>query len=83
MYDRWTDRYVPNDPNGDKLQRYDYGNFYMSKTYKPVKQQRILLGWANESDSGSNHKAKGWAKIYICDVATPHFMDPLAVLSMS
>jgi hypothetical protein len=38
MYDMWTDWYVPDDPNDDKLlHRYDYNNFYASKTHKSVK----------------------------------------------
>ncbi|GJN21217.1 hypothetical protein PR202_gb08678 [Eleusine coracana subsp. coracana] len=64
-YDKSTDRYVPDDPNGDQHRlRYDYGNFYASKTfYDPVNRRRILWGWANESDSVTDDRAKGWAGI--------------------
>ncbi|KQJ82524.1 beta-fructofuranosidase, insoluble isoenzyme 2 [Brachypodium distachyon] len=64
-YDRITERYVPDDPSGDKRHlRYDYGNFYASKTfYDPVKRRRILWGWANESDTAVDDVAKGWAGI--------------------
>lgn len=66
-YNKTTDEYIPDDPNGDRHQlRYDYGNFYASKTktfYDPVKQRRILWGWANESDSWTVDEAKGWAGI--------------------
>ncbi|KAG2658852.1 hypothetical protein PVAP13_1KG316000 [Panicum virgatum] len=65
-YDRRRDRYVPDDPAGDeRRRRYDYGNFYASKTfYDPAKRRRVLLGWANESDSVPDDKAKGWAGIH-------------------
>ncbi|XP_062002182.1 beta-fructofuranosidase, insoluble isoenzyme 3-like [Rosa rugosa] len=44
--------------------RYDYGNFYASKTFfDPVKGRRILWGWANESDSADEDTEKGWAGI--------------------
>ncbi|KAK3158100.1 hypothetical protein QOZ80_2AG0132910 [Eleusine coracana subsp. coracana] len=64
-YDKRTDRYVPDDPNGDQHRlRYDYGNFYASKTfYDPVNRRRILWGWANESDSVTDDRAKDWAGI--------------------
>ncbi|KAK3144831.1 hypothetical protein QOZ80_4AG0318450 [Eleusine coracana subsp. coracana] len=64
-YDRRKERYVPDDPAGDERHlRYDYGNFYASKTfYDPAKQRRILWGWANESDTAADDVAKGWAGI--------------------
>ncbi|XP_047081632.1 LOW QUALITY PROTEIN: beta-fructofuranosidase, insoluble isoenzyme 1-like [Lolium rigidum] len=65
-YDNVKEQYVPDNPTGDVYQRlqYDYGNFYASKTFfDPVKHRRILLGWANESDSVAHDKAKGWAGI--------------------
>jgi beta-fructofuranosidase len=66
-YDRKTDRYMPDDPAGDvRHLRYDYGNFYASKTfYDPVKRRRILWGWANESDTTADDVAKGWAGIQV------------------
>jgi beta-fructofuranosidase len=66
-YDRRAERYVPDDPAGDeRLLRYDYGNFYASKTfYDPAKRRRILWGWANESDTTVDDVAKGWAGIQV------------------
>nr|AAF06992.1 cell wall invertase 2 [Zea mays] len=60
-----AERYVPDDPAGDEHRlRYDYGNFYASKTfYDPAKRRRILWGWANESDTAADDVAKGWAGI--------------------
>lgn len=44
--------------------RYDYGNFYASKSFfDPVKDRRILWGWANESDTPQDDVSKGWAGI--------------------
>ncbi|XVF55757.1 hypothetical protein PTKIN_Ptkin06aG0062600 [Pterospermum kingtungense] len=44
--------------------RYDYGNFYASKTFfDPAKNRRILWGWANESDTADDDVSKGWAGI--------------------
>ncbi|KAI7744298.1 hypothetical protein M8C21_031076, partial [Ambrosia artemisiifolia] len=44
--------------------RYDYGNFYTSKTFfDPVKKRRILWGWANKSSSAIKDVVKGWAGI--------------------
>ncbi|KAF7062488.1 hypothetical protein CFC21_069082 [Triticum aestivum] len=66
-YNNRTERYVPDNPTGDVYQRlqYDYGNFYASKTfYDPAKNRRVLLGWANESDSVVHDNAKGWAGIH-------------------
>ncbi|GMN39445.1 hypothetical protein TIFTF001_008678 [Ficus carica] len=60
------DRYVPDNTSVDGWAglRYDYGNFYASKTfYDPAKKRRILWGWANESDSVSDDVKKGWAGI--------------------
>ncbi|CAL5067621.1 unnamed protein product [Urochloa decumbens] len=64
-YDRKAEKYVPDDPAGDERHlRYDYGNFYASKTfYDPAKRRRILWGWANESDTSADDVAKGWAGI--------------------
>ncbi|KAF0934246.1 hypothetical protein E2562_023608 [Oryza meyeriana var. granulata] len=65
-YNKVKDKYVPDNPGGDYHRlRYDYGNFYASKTFfDPVKRRRVLLGWANESDSVTHDKAKGWAGIH-------------------
>ncbi|KAI4300501.1 hypothetical protein L6164_033872 [Bauhinia variegata] len=61
-----TDRYVPDNTSEDGWGglRYDYGNFYASKSFfDPSKNRRILWGWANESDSEYDDKNKGWAGI--------------------
>ncbi|CAN6286916.1 unnamed protein product [Urochloa humidicola] len=65
-YDHATDTYVPDaalaDGNGGL--RYDYGNFYASKTFLDTgKQRRVLWGWANESDSTADDIRKGWAGV--------------------
>ncbi|XP_023005784.1 beta-fructofuranosidase, insoluble isoenzyme 1-like [Cucurbita maxima] len=60
------DRYVPDNTSVDGWNglRYDYGNFYASKTfYDPAKKRRVLWGWANESDSAVDDVSKGWAGI--------------------
>ncbi|PON82874.1 Glycoside hydrolase [Trema orientale] len=65
-YDIHKDRYVPDNTSVDGWGglRYDYGNFYASKTfYDPAKQRRILWGWANESDACPSDVQKGWAGI--------------------
>ena len=65
------DRYVPDDDlvDGWGGLRYDYGNFYASKSFfDPSKNRRILWGWANESDTATQDTEKGWAgiQVYIC-----------------
>ncbi|GAV57655.1 Glyco_hydro_32N domain-containing protein/Glyco_hydro_32C domain-containing protein [Cephalotus follicularis] len=60
------DRYLPDNTSVDGWGglRYDYGNFYASKTFfDPSKNRRILWGWANESDTPANDVEKGWAGI--------------------
>lgn len=60
------DRYVPDNTSADGWSglRYDYGNFYASKSFFDLgKNRRILWGWANESDTSDNDVAKGWAGI--------------------
>ncbi|KAJ9695072.1 hypothetical protein PVL29_010527 [Vitis rotundifolia] len=60
------DRYIPGNTSADGWSglRYDYGNFYASKTFFDAeKKRRILWGWANESDTAANDTAKGWAGI--------------------
>nr|QUJ17880.1 vacuolar invertase 1 [Hemerocallis fulva] len=44
--------------------RYDWGNFYASKTfYDQGKQRRILWGWIKETDSEYADILKGWASL--------------------
>ncbi|KAK7833040.1 beta-fructofuranosidase [Quercus suber] len=66
QYHQGIDRYVPDNTSVDGWSglRYDYGNFYASKTFFDVdKNRRILWGWANESDIAQHDVAKGWAGI--------------------
>ncbi|CAL5032244.1 unnamed protein product [Urochloa decumbens] len=65
-YDHASDRYTPDAgfPDNDYGLRYDYGDFYASKSfYDPAKRRRILWGWANESDTVPDDRKKGWAGI--------------------
>ncbi|GER29051.1 beta-fructofuranosidase [Striga asiatica] len=67
-YDVEKDRYVPDEGMVDGWNglRFDYGNFYASKSFfDPRKNRRILWGWANESDSTDNDVNKGWAGIQL------------------
>ncbi|KAK1391550.1 beta-fructofuranosidase, insoluble isoenzyme 1-like [Heracleum sosnowskyi] len=67
-YNRSKDRYVPDNTSVDGWAglRYDYGNFYASKTFfDPIKKRRILWGWANESDSQHDDVKKGWAGVQL------------------
>ncbi|KAK9291108.1 hypothetical protein L1049_009295 [Liquidambar formosana] len=60
------DRYIPENTSADGWSgmRYDYGNFYASKTFfDATTNRRILWGWANESDAVDHDIAKGWAGI--------------------
>ncbi|KAG0484962.1 hypothetical protein HPP92_008811 [Vanilla planifolia] len=66
-YDYARESYVPDGLSSDNNTglRFDYGNFYASKTfYDGAKRRRILLGWSNESDSNQDDWAKGWAGIH-------------------
>ncbi|KAL3536091.1 hypothetical protein ACH5RR_004552 [Cinchona calisaya] len=65
-YIQKIDRYVPDNTSVDgwKGLRYDYGNFYASKSFfDPSKNRRILWGWSNESDTKMDDVDKGWAGI--------------------
>lgn len=67
-YDLEKDRYVPDKEfiDGWNGLRYDYGNFYASKSFfDPSKNRRILWGWANESDATDNDVEKGWAGVQL------------------
>ncbi|KAL3532113.1 hypothetical protein ACH5RR_005634 [Cinchona calisaya] len=60
------DKYVPDNTSVDGWRglRYDYGNFYASKSFfDPSKNRRILWGWSNESDTKMDDGEKGWAGI--------------------
>ncbi|RRT32231.1 hypothetical protein B296_00046060, partial [Ensete ventricosum] len=63
-----ADKYIADANSRDDRNglRYDYGNFYASKSfYDPGKKRRILWGWANESDSAHADKEKGWAGVQV------------------
>ncbi|KAL0333498.1 UNVERIFIED_CONTAM: Beta-fructofuranosidase, insoluble isoenzyme 1 [Sesamum angustifolium] len=63
-----NDKYIPdtNMIDGWNGLRYDYGNFYASKSFfDPSKNRRILWGWANESSSTADDIKKGWAGIQL------------------
>lgn len=67
-YHHKKDRYVPdgNSPDGWDGLRFDYGNFYASKTFFDYKKnRRILWGWANESDTVEDDMSKGWAGLQV------------------
>ena len=62
------DKYIPENTSEDGWGglRYDYGNFYASKSFfDPSKNRRILWGWANESDTKEDDVNKGWAGIQV------------------
>jgi len=66
IYD--TDRYIPDCTFADNSTglRYDYGNFYASKTFfDSATKRRILMAWSNESDSKNDDASKGWAGIQV------------------
>ncbi|CAA2982568.1 beta-fructofuranosidase, insoluble isoenzyme 1-like [Olea europaea subsp. europaea] len=51
-------------PQLDRGLRYNYGNFYASKSFfDPVKKRRIMWAWANESDITLDDVEKGWSGI--------------------
>ncbi|RAL51711.1 hypothetical protein DM860_010429 [Cuscuta australis] len=78
-YDEGKDRYTPDNSSVDGWNglRFDYGNFYASKTFfDPSKNRRILWGWSNESDSYPEDLVnKGWAGIQA--IPRTIWLDPL------
>ncbi|KAJ8526803.1 hypothetical protein K7X08_029280 [Anisodus acutangulus] len=65
-YDATTGKWVPDNPIIDVGigLRYDYGNFYASKTfYDQEKKRRVLWAWITESDSEAADICKGWASL--------------------
>ncbi|KAF7838709.1 beta-fructofuranosidase, insoluble isoenzyme 1-like [Senna tora] len=65
-YSSAQDKYVPDNTSEDGWGglRYDYGNFYASKSFfDPSTKRRVLWGWANESDAAQDDIKKGWAGI--------------------
>lgn len=73
VYNHNIDRYIPNNGSADGWDglRFDYGNFYASKTFfDPNKNRRVLWGWANESDTAANDTLKGWAGLQVILIYT-------------
>ncbi|KAG8374098.1 hypothetical protein BUALT_Bualt11G0095600 [Buddleja alternifolia] len=67
-YSLEKDVYIPDEEMVDGWNglRYDYGNFYASKTFfDSSKNRRILWAWANESDSKADRVKKDWAGILL------------------
>uniref|UniRef100_A0A803L2W6 Beta-fructofuranosidase n=1 Tax=Chenopodium quinoa TaxID=63459 RepID=A0A803L2W6_CHEQI len=65
-YDANKDQYYPDNAKIDGWNglRFDYGNFYASKTFfDSQKGRRILWGWSNESWTPDITALKGWAGI--------------------
>ncbi|KAL2550177.1 Acid beta-fructofuranosidase 3 [Forsythia ovata] len=65
-YDQFKNKWVPDDPELDVGigLRYDYGEYYASKTfYDQNKKRRILWGWVRETDSEYDDVLKGWASV--------------------
>ncbi|XP_021843022.2 beta-fructofuranosidase, insoluble isoenzyme 1 [Spinacia oleracea] len=65
-YDPIINRYFPDNAEIDGWNglRYDYGNFYASKTFfDSEKGRRILWGWSNESWTPDVSAVKGWAGV--------------------
>nr|XP_007145297.1 hypothetical protein PHAVU_007G227200g [Phaseolus vulgaris]ESW17291.1 hypothetical protein PHAVU_007G227200g [Phaseolus vulgaris] len=65
-YFRNKDKYIPDNTSEDGWGglRYDYGNFYASKSFfDPSKNRRVVWAWANESDTKEDDVKKGWAGI--------------------
>ncbi|GMH30134.1 hypothetical protein Nepgr_031977 [Nepenthes gracilis] len=61
-----NDIYAPYNTSADGWTglRYDYGNYYASKTFFDGKtDRRILWGWANESTTVPEDLRKGWAGV--------------------
>ncbi|KAJ0547530.1 putative beta-fructofuranosidase [Helianthus annuus] len=76
-YDLIKDIYVPYNTTEDGWGglRYDYGNFYASKSfYDPSTKRRILWGWANESSTQNEDVEKGWAGIQL--IPRKVWLDP-------
>ncbi|KAK9075820.1 hypothetical protein SSX86_004149 [Deinandra increscens subsp. villosa] len=76
-YNTIKDKYYPDSTSVDGWAglRYDYGNFYASKTfYDPAQKRRILWGWANESSTSTEDVAKGWAGIQL--IPRTIWLDP-------
>ncbi|CAL1394835.1 unnamed protein product [Linum trigynum] len=77
VYDIEKEKYIPDEGSVDSWAgiRYDYGNFYASKSFFDYKKhRRILWGWANESDGKTRDVNKGWAGIQL--IPRKVWLDP-------
>ncbi|PWA90649.1 glycoside hydrolase, family 32 [Artemisia annua] len=76
-YDTNQDKYIPDEGmiDGWAGLRYDWGNFYASKSFfDPSKSRRIIWGWANESCNQDEYVRKGWAGIQL--IPRTVWLDP-------
>ncbi|KAJ0007286.1 hypothetical protein Pint_28935 [Pistacia integerrima] len=63
-YNVTADKFIPDQGSMDGVSalRYDYGQFYASKTFfDSAKNRRILWGWIIELSSEADNVKKGWA----------------------
>ncbi|KAL7599062.1 hypothetical protein Lser_V15G26430 [Lactuca serriola] len=76
-YDASQDIYIPDEGmiDGWAGLRYDWGNFYASKSFfDPSKNRRVIWGWANESSTEDENVKKGWAGIQL--IPRTVWLDP-------
>ncbi|KAI7729473.1 hypothetical protein M8C21_020380 [Ambrosia artemisiifolia] len=76
-YDTKQDKFVPDEGMVDSWARlrYDWGNFYASKSFfDPTKNRRIIWGWANETSTEEENVKKGWAGIML--IPRTVWLDP-------
>lgn len=76
-YDIKEDKYIPDEGMVDSWAslRYDYGNFYASKSFfDPSKNRRVIWGWANESSTKGEDVKKGWSGIQL--IPRTVWLDP-------
>ncbi|CAH9075658.1 unnamed protein product [Cuscuta epithymum] len=78
-YHEEKDKYIPDNSSIDGWNglRFDYGNFYASKTFfDPSKNRRILWGWSNESVASPDQLvSKGWSGIQA--IPRTIWLDPM------
>jgi len=65
-YNAAKDVFVPDKGFDEFVLRYDYGNYYASKSFfDDGKKRRVLFGWVRESSSEADDIKKGWSGIYV------------------
>ncbi|CAM6083043.1 unnamed protein product [Calypogeia fissa] len=66
-YSTKTHKFTVDDPDldlGKGAYRYDYGNYYASKSFlDPTTGRRVVWSWITESDSQEDDIVKGWASV--------------------